>query len=35
MNAFPCRICPDRFETAEARAACEQQDIADRVWLTA
>lgn len=35
MNGYACRICPERYATAEERAACEQQDIAERVWLTA
>lgn len=34
MNAYPCRICPESYATAEERAACERRNIADRSWLS-
>lgn len=34
MTDYPCRICSERYATAEARAACEERNIADRSWLS-
>lgn len=32
-RTWGCRICPAQHPTAEDRAACEQRDIENRVWL--
>lgn len=34
MNDYACRICPERYASAEERAACEKQNIADRSWIS-
>lgn len=34
MIDYACRICPERYATAEERAACEERNISERSWLS-